>query len=69
VLKVSTGDFCVKLHIKCKRDGFEWLMVPVYGAVLDAHKAEFLAELVRTCESETLPILVRGDFNIIRKIE
>jgi exonuclease III len=69
VLKVSTGDFCVKLHIKCKRDGFEWILVPVYGAAQDEHKAEFLAELVRTCESETLPMLVGGDFNIIRKRE
>jgi hypothetical protein len=69
VLKVSTGDFCVKLHIKCKRDGFEWILVPVYGAAQDMHKAEFLSELVRTCESETLPMLVGGDFNIIRKKE
>jgi hypothetical protein len=66
---VSTGDFCVKLHIKCKRDGFEWILVPVYGAAQDAHKAEFLAELVRICEAETLPMLVGGDFNIIRKRE
>jgi exonuclease III len=69
VLKVDTGDFCVKLHIKCKRDGFEWIMVSVYGAAQDTHKAEFLAELVRTCESKTLPMLVGGDFNIIRKRE
>jgi hypothetical protein len=32
--------------------------VPVYGAAQDVHKAEFLSELVRTCESETLPMLV-----------
>jgi hypothetical protein len=67
VLKVSIGDFCVKLHIKCKQDGFEWIMVPVYGATQDTHKEEFLAELVRTCESDILPMLVGGDFNIIRK--
>ena len=41
VLKVTTSDFCVKLHIKCKRDGFKWVLVPVYGAAQDAHKAEF----------------------------
>jgi hypothetical protein len=69
VLKVTTGDFCVKLHIKCKRDGFEWVLVPVYGAAQDAHKAIFLVELVRTCESESLPMLIGGDFNIIRKRE
>jgi exonuclease III len=69
VLKVNTGDFCVKVHLKCKKDGFEWILVPVYGAAQDIHKATFLAELVRTCESETLPILVGGDFNILRKRE
>jgi hypothetical protein len=34
----------------------------VYGAAQDEHKAEFLAELVRLCENETLPLLVGGDF-------
>jgi exonuclease III len=43
--------------------------VPIYRAAQDTHKAEFLAELVRTCESETLPMFVGGDFNIIRKRE
>jgi hypothetical protein len=63
VIEVTAGDFCVKLHIKCKSDCFEWILVPVYGAAQDLHKGEFLAELVRTCESETLPMLVGGDFN------
>jgi hypothetical protein len=60
VLKVSNGDYCVKLHIKCKNDGFEWIFVPVYGAAQEMHKSDFLAELVRTCEHEPLPMLVGG---------
>jgi hypothetical protein len=28
---------------------------------------EFLSELVRTCDNETLPLLIGGDFNIIRR--
>ena len=32
VNKVECGDFCVKLKLKNKADGFEWLLVPVYGA-------------------------------------
>jgi exonuclease III len=43
--------------------------VAVYGAAQDEHKPEFLAELVRICEEEPLPILVGGDFNIIRRKE
>ena len=69
VIKVSNGDYCVRLHLKCKRDGFEWILVPVYGAAQDSHKGDFLAELVRTCEHEPLPMLVGGDFNIIQKRE
>jgi endonuclease/exonuclease/phosphatase family metal-dependent hydrolase len=57
------------LSISSKIDGFEWLLVPVYGAAQDKNKYEFLAELVRTCESETIPVLLAGDFNILRKPE
>jgi hypothetical protein len=69
VQKVANDDLCVKPRIKSKLDGFEWILVPVYGAVQDNHKAEFLAELVRLCEVETLPILLAGDFNILRRRE
>ena len=31
------------------------------------HKVDFLADLVRTCEKETLPLLLGGDFNIMRR--
>jgi hypothetical protein len=43
--------------------------VAVYGAAQDEHKADFLAELVRICENEPLPLLVGGDFNILRRKE
>lgn len=67
VNRIDTGDYCVKFHLHSRADGFEWVLVPVYGAAQEAHKAEFLAELVRICEAETLPLLVGGDFNIIRR--
>jgi hypothetical protein len=69
VNRVDSGDYCVKLAITSKIDGFQWLLVPVYGAAQDNNKYEFLAELVRTCESETIPMLLAGDFNILRKPE
>jgi hypothetical protein len=62
VTKVITGDFCVKFHLKIKRDNFEWELVAVYGAAQDRHKQAFLAELVRICENETLPLMVGGRF-------
>jgi hypothetical protein len=69
VTKVIAGDFCVKFHLKTKRDNFEWALVAVYCAAQDRHKPSFLAELVRVCENETLPLMVGGDFNIIRRQE
>jgi hypothetical protein len=69
VKHVTTGDFCVKIHLRAINDGFEWVFIPVYGAAQDAHKPEFLSELVRFCDSEPLPKLLGGDFNILRRPE
>jgi hypothetical protein len=50
---------------RSKKDGFEWLLIPVYGAAQESNMSDFLAELVQTCENEKLPLLLGGDFNII----
>jgi hypothetical protein len=52
-----------------KLDGFEWIIVVVYGATQETLKPDFLAELVRICESKTLTMLVDRDFNIIQRKE
>jgi hypothetical protein len=64
---VDTCDFYVKLFVKTKSDGFEWILVGVYGAAQDALIPDFQIEIFRICESENLPMLVGGDFNIIRR--
>ena len=69
VRSVVMGDFAVKFRVRSKADGFNWALVAVYGAAQPELKAEFLADLVRICGSEQLPILVGGDFNIIRRRE
>ena len=66
VKRITAGDFSVKFHLRSKSDGFEWVLVTVYGAAQEENKAAFLSELVRLCDAETLPMLVGGDFNIIR---
>jgi endonuclease/exonuclease/phosphatase family metal-dependent hydrolase len=43
--------------------------VAVYGAAQPEFKTDFLADLVRICGDERLPILLGGDFNIIRRRE
>jgi hypothetical protein len=60
VNKFSNGDFCVKFKVRSKIDGFDWILVPVYEAAQDEKKPEFLSELVRTCDNETLPLLIGG---------
>jgi exonuclease III len=69
VKSVDNGDFCVKFTLRSKLDGFEWILVSLYGAAQDSRKPEFLAELVRLCDNETLPLLLAGDFNILRRPE
>ena len=69
VKNVFNGDRCIKFHLVSKLDGFEWAMIPVYGAAQDEQKHEFLAELVRECDQESLPLLLGGDFNIMRRKE
>ena len=69
VESTQVGDFFVKFIVKNKCDGFRWVLMAVYGAAQPEHKDSFLAEFVNTCSSETLPLLVGGDFNIIRSPE
>jgi hypothetical protein len=38
----------------------------VYGPTQDDKKKTFLAEMVNMCSHENLPILIGGDFNIMR---
>ena len=63
------GDFCVKLFLRSKNDGFEWVLVSVYDIAQEEYKTQFVSELVRLCDNETLPMMVGGDFNIIQKPE
>jgi hypothetical protein len=64
VHNVIPGDRCVKFILLSKEYNFKWVLVAVYGTSQEEHKLDFLAELVRTCKNEELPMLVGGDFNI-----
>jgi hypothetical protein len=60
VKDITAGERCVKFHVCSLLDNFEWSLVAVYGAAQDSQKGEFLAELVRMCEDDPLPMLVGG---------
>lgn len=41
-------------------------MIFIYGAEQDEHKQEFLTELAAVCFDQTIPILIGGDFSLLR---
>jgi hypothetical protein len=66
VLDCWGGDYHIKLHIRNMADNFIWSLVAVYGAAQDESKADFLRELVNLAKDNTYPILIGGDFYLLR---
>jgi hypothetical protein len=64
---IDEGDFYVKFHLCNKNNSFKWALVAVYDPAHDNFKESFLSELVNMGRHEALPIMLGGDFNIIRK--
>ena len=63
---IVEGEFFIKFHLRNRQDDFKWILMAVYGPAQEDFKSAFLSELVRTCQQNTLPTLIRGDFNIMR---
>ena len=66
VLARSDGDFHIKLHLQNRADNFIWSLVTVYGAAQEEYKEAFLRELVNLANDNPHPILIGGDFNMLR---
>ena len=66
VLASSDGEYHVKLHIRNKADNFTWSLVAVYGASQEEFKADFLREMVNLAKDNPYPIIIGGDFNLLR---
>jgi hypothetical protein len=63
---VDEGDFYVKWHLCNKENNLKWALVAIYGPTQSNLKEKFLTEMVQMCSHELLPILIGGDFNILR---
>jgi hypothetical protein len=63
---IDEGDFYVKFSLCNKIDSFKWALVAIYGPAQDNYKQSFLVELVNMCSHVDLPIVIGGDFNILR---
>jgi exonuclease III len=57
----------IKVLLAHKENGFIWNFINVYGAAQNDHKQKFLVELASFCSKCNYPMLVGGDFNILRK--
>jgi hypothetical protein len=66
ILDKSDGEFHIKLHIRNKSDNFIWSLVSVYGAAQEELKPAFLRELVNLAKDNPYPIIIGGDFNLLR---
>ena len=66
VLASSDGDFHIKVHIRNKVDNFLWTLVAIHGAAQDECKPAFLRELVNLVKDNPYPIILGGDFNLLR---
>jgi len=66
--QIDEGDFFTKFKLRQKEDDFKFFLLSIYGPAQLEHKSLFLSELVRVCSNETLPIIMGGDFNIIRSL-
>jgi len=63
---IVEGEFYIKFHLSNKSDNFKWIVMAVYGPAQEEFKYPFLAELVCSCQHNPYPILIGGDFNILR---
>jgi len=65
--QIEEGDFFIRFMLRHKEDDFKFNLISVYGPAQVDLKSQFLSELVRVCSKETLPVIIGGDFNIIRR--
>jgi hypothetical protein len=66
IVKITEHDFAVAAVVLDKKLNKEVRLVIVYGPAHDDNKEQFLIELSNICAQSDLPLLLGGDFNIIR---
>jgi hypothetical protein len=64
---IDEGDFYIKFHLCNKVDKYKCALVVLSGPTQDELKESFLAELVNMCSHKSLPLLIGGDYNILRQ--
>jgi hypothetical protein len=62
----EVGGFYVSMVLRNRASNWRWEMLTVYGPAQHEKSREFIAELSRKCLYATLPMVLGGDFNLIR---
>lgn len=60
-------DFCIMMSVRDRRTNFRWRFITVYGPANHDLSGAFLDELRAVCQESPLPIILGGDFNLIRE--
>lgn len=60
------GEFMLNLNLWDKVLKIKWNLLVVYGAAQEENKLTFLTELSHFCATNNDPMIIGGDFNIIR---
>jgi hypothetical protein len=63
------GNFMLQMNLWDKLNKIKWNLLVVYRAAQDENKIQFLSELSAFCSRSSEPILIGGDFNIVRYTE
>ncbi|PWZ06939.1 hypothetical protein Zm00014a_024860 [Zea mays] len=67
IISHNCGKFLISSIISHKEKNFSWKFLNVYGAAQEVNKRDFLCELASFCHNSSVPLLIGGDFNIIRR--
>jgi hypothetical protein len=63
------GEYFISMVLRSRLSNVRWELITVYGPAQYNSSADFISELSRKCMRATLPLLLGGDFNLIRFVE
>lgn len=66
VVSFEAGNFAIMAKVVDRKTQQNMTLISVYGPAHDDKKDQFLTELSRLCTSNPHPLLIGGDFNILR---
>lgn len=63
---VQLGEFVISMQLRNRLTNFRWVQATVSGPADHSDSGEFLNELNQFCSHIVLPLVIGGDFNLIR---